>query len=112
MLAGTKLLTFHGCVVPEQTALPINLMIIIKYEQTRKSSGRLHHVDWYIATNIVECSAPKDICNYLPFSSAMRMPDLICSQYLANTSTIKIPQIPLILFSHLKALKRVWIHFQ
>jgi hypothetical protein len=27
------------------------------------------------------------------------MPDLICSQYLASTSTTTIPQIPLTLFS-------------
>jgi len=40
MLTGTKLLTFHRCVVPEQTVPPINLMIIIIYEQTCKSSGR------------------------------------------------------------------------
>jgi hypothetical protein len=59
MSTGTKLLTLHSCVVPEQTVLPINLMIIIIYEQTCKSSGRLHHVDWYAATNIVECSAPQ-----------------------------------------------------
>lgn len=112
MLMGTKLLTFHRCVVPEQTVLPINLMIIIIYEQTCKSSGSIHHVDWYIASNIVECSAPKDISNYLPVNSAMRMQDHICSQYLANTSTITIPQNPLTLFLYLKALKHVWFHFQ
>jgi len=112
MFKGTKLLTFHGCVVPEQTVFPINLMIIIIYEQTCKSSGRLHHVDWYVATNIVECSAPKDTSNYLPVNSAMRMPGDICSQYLANTSTIRIPQILHTLFSYPKALKHVWIHFQ
>jgi hypothetical protein len=112
MLTDTELLTFHRCVVPEQTVLPINLTIIIIYEQICKSSGRLHHVDWYIATNIVECSAPKDISNYLPITSAIRMPDLIRSQYLANTSTTTILQIPLTLFSYRKALKHVWIHFQ
>jgi hypothetical protein len=42
---------------------------------------------------------PKDISNYLPVNTGMRMPDFICSQYLANTSTIAIPQIPLTLFS-------------
>jgi len=92
MLTGTKLLTFHRCVVSEQTC---------------KSSGRLHHVNWYIVTNIVECSVPRDISNYLPVNSIMRMPDLICSQYLAKTCAVTIPQIPLTLFSHLKALKHV-----
>lgn len=78
------------------------------YEQICKSSGRLHHVDWYITTKTVECSAPKDISNYLQVTTAMRIPDLICSQYLENT----IPQILLTLCSDFKALKHVWIQFQ